>query len=81
MITHVDPYNAIVANTSRNDAVNVIRDIIREAGGDLNDYNIEAIADEVLASQGGALSVLPYGDPEVYATAMGLRLEVMPMGE
>lgn len=52
MITHVDPYNAIVANTSRNDAVNVIRDIIREAGGDLNDYNIEAIADEVLASQG-----------------------------
>ena len=52
MITHVDPYDASVANTSRNDAVNVIRDIIREAGGDLNDYNIEAIADEVLASQG-----------------------------
>lgn len=52
MITHVDPYDARVAHTSRNDAVNAIRDIIREAGGDLNDYNIEGIADEVLASQG-----------------------------
>jgi len=48
MITHVDPYDASVAHTSRNDAVNVIR----EAVGDLNDYNIEAIADEVLDSQG-----------------------------
>lgn len=35
----------------------------------------------ILMDEGGALSVLPYGDPEVYATAMGLRLEVMPMGE
>ena len=52
MITHVNPYDASVAHTSRNDAVNAIRDIIREAGGHLNDYNIEAIADEVLASQG-----------------------------
>ena len=52
MITHVDPYDASVANTSRNDAVNAILNIIREAGGDINDYNIEAIADEVLASQG-----------------------------
>lgn len=52
MITHVDPYDASVAYTSRNDAVNAIRDIIREAGADFNDYNIEAIADEVLASQG-----------------------------
>lgn len=52
MITHVNPYDARVAHTSRNDAVNVIRDIVREAGGDLNDYNIEAIADEVLDSQG-----------------------------
>ena len=52
MITHVNPYDASVAHTSRNDALNAIRDIIREAGGHLNDYNIEAIADEVLASQG-----------------------------
>ena len=52
MITHVDPLDPRIANTSRNDAVNVIRDIIREAGGDLNDYNIEGIADEVLSSQG-----------------------------
>ena len=43
-----EPYDASVAHTSRNDAVNTIRNIIREAGGDLNDYNIEAIADEVL---------------------------------
>ena len=52
MITHVDTYDARVAHISRNDAVNVIRDIIREAGGDINGYNIEAIADEVLSSQG-----------------------------
>ena len=52
MITHVNPYDARIANTSRNDAMNVIRDIIREAGGDINDYNIEGIADDVLSRQG-----------------------------
>lgn len=52
MITHVNPYDASVAHTSRNDAVNAILDTIREAGGDLNDYNIEGIADEVIFSQG-----------------------------
>ena len=57
MTTHVDPYDASIAHTSRNDAVNVIRDIIREAGGDLSDYNIEAIADEVLESQGNGYMI------------------------
>ena len=35
----------------------------------------------ILMDEDGALSDLPYDDPEVYAMAMGLRLEVMPMSE
>lgn len=35
----------------------------------------------ILMDEDGALSDLPYDDPEDYAIAMGLRLEVMPMGE
>jgi hypothetical protein len=52
MITHVNPYDASVAHTSRNDAVRAIEDIIVEAGGDVDDYDIEAIADAVLGRQG-----------------------------
>ena len=35
----------------------------------------------ILMDEDGDLSDLLYDDPEVHATAMGLRLEVMPMGE
>lgn len=35
----------------------------------------------ILMDEDGTLSDLSYGDPEVYATAMGLRLEVMLMGD
>ena len=52
MITQVNPYDARVAYTSRNDAVWGICDIIAEAGGDVDDYDIEAIADAVLGQQG-----------------------------
>lgn len=52
MITQVNPYDATVAFTSRNDALRMIQYTIAEAGGDVDDYDVEAIADEVLAIQG-----------------------------
>jgi hypothetical protein len=52
MITQVNPNDATAAYTSRNDAVKAIRDIIAEAGGDVDDYGIDAIADAVLGRQG-----------------------------
>lgn len=41
----------------------------------------EPYSEYILMDEDGALSDLMYGDPEDYAIAMGLRLEVMPMGE
>lgn len=55
MITQVDPYDATVAYTSRTDAVKAIRDIIAygsDGAVTASEYDVEAIADEVLATQG-----------------------------
>lgn len=90
MITYVNPYDASVAHTSRNDAVNMIRDIIRDLADRVHTVEVHLdhvivdgmfYSDYILMDEDGTLSDVQYDDPEIYATAMGLRLEVMPMGE